>query len=115
MSKKRGERLWRAKQPKPDWERLKRVEDGLLREFAVDGVTLVEFVVAFSQPFYYSVWLGVSTDQERDACQQDATFDGRVRRVAAEHDMAELYDGLVIESQETVDRDYEGSWFYRRR
>ncbi|MGI5405033.1 hypothetical protein ACQEVG_37455 [Streptomyces sp. CA-135486] len=115
MSKKRGQRLWSQKQPKPEWERLEGVKEGLLREFATNGVSLVEFVVAFSEPFYYWVWLGVSTDQERDACQQDATVDGRVRRVVAEHDMAELCDGLTIESQETVDRDYEGSWFYRLR
>lgn len=115
MSKKRGRRLWEQKQPRPDWERMEGVREGLLREFAADGVILVEFVGAFSEPFYFSVWLGVPTDRERDAGRQDATVDGRVRRVVAEHDMAELYRGFTIESQETVDRDYEGSWFYRRR
>ncbi|GAA5035689.1 hypothetical protein GCM10023335_81740 [Streptomyces siamensis] len=73
------------------------------------------FVAAFSEPFYYWVWLGVSTDQERDACRQDVTIDGRVRRVAAEYRMTELYHGFTIESQETVDRDYEGRWFHRLR
>ncbi len=91
------------------------VKEGLLREFADDGVILVEFVVAFSEPFYFAVWLGVPTDRERDAGQRDATVDGRVRRVVAEHGLAELWRGFTIESQETVDRDYEGRWFYRRR
>lgn len=115
VSKKRGRRLWEQKQLKPDRERMEGVREGLLREFAADGVILVDFVVALSEPFYFTVWLGVPTDRERDVGQQDATVDGRVRRVVAEHAMTELYRGFTIESQETVDRDYEGRWFYRRR
>jgi hypothetical protein len=99
VSKKRERRLWEQKQPKPDWERMEGVREGLLREFAADGVILLEFVVAFSEPFYFAVWLGVPTDRERDAGQQDASVDGRVRRVVAEHDLAALYRGFTIESQ----------------
>ncbi|MFF7452386.1 MULTISPECIES: hypothetical protein [unclassified Streptomyces] len=54
MSKKRQRRLWEQKQPQPDWERMEGVREGLLREFAADGVILVEFVVAFSEPFYFA-------------------------------------------------------------
>lgn len=115
MGKKKARKLWEQKQPKPDWERLERVKESLLREFDPEGVVHARFVVAFSQPFCYSVWLGTSTDQERATLQRDATVDDRIRNVAVKHGMADLYDGFQIESQETVDRDYEGSWFRRLR
>ncbi|MGW7427042.1 hypothetical protein ACWGJB_44940 [Streptomyces sp. NPDC054813] len=52
MGKKRGQRLWSQKQPKPDWEGMEGVREGLLREFAADRVILVDVVIAFSEPYY---------------------------------------------------------------
>jgi hypothetical protein len=37
----------------------------------------------------------------------------RVRQVCAQHAVA--VRGVTVESQETVERDFQGSWFYRLR
>ena len=59
------------------------------------------------------VWLGTSTDPERDALRADAGLASAVRRVVERH--GATVGGVTVESQETVDRDYGGSWFERLR
>jgi len=100
--------------PEPDWQAMSRIEAGLLDEFRADRVDRVEFVVSFIEPFQFSVWLGTGSDAERDAVQT-ATIDARIRAVAAREGMDTLYRVCTVESQETIDRDFEGSWFYRLR
>lgn len=93
-------------------DRLKRE---LVRAFALEGVVRVEFVTAFSEPFDFWAWLGTRTDSERDQLAHDATVDARIRASASGVGITSLYKGFTVESQETVDRDFEGSWFYRMR
>jgi hypothetical protein len=99
----------------PNWRVMKRLEDSLLREFESQGVRHVEFVIAFSEPFTFWVWLGSATDAEREQLQADASVNERIRAEAASLSIDALYEGWTIGSQETVDRDYQGSWFYRLR
>ena len=99
----------------PNRRVVKRLEKSLLREFGSQGVRHVEFVIAFSEPFTYWVWLGSATDAEREQLQADASVNERIRAQAANLSIDALYEGWTIESQETVDRDYQGSWFYRLR
>jgi hypothetical protein len=86
-----------------------------LRAFSAQGVVRVEYVIAFSPPFEFWVWLGTTSDSERDALSADPTVDERLRGLARHRGMSELYEGFTVESQETVDREYEGNWFYRLR
>lgn len=103
------------RQAEPNWRVTRRLEKALLRDFEAQGVCHVEIVVAFSQPFAFWVWLGTATDAEREQLQADATINERIRAEAAGLLLEARYEGWTVESQETVDRDYQGSWFYRLR
>jgi hypothetical protein len=104
-----------SRKAQPNWRVMKRLEKALLREFEAQGVCHVEFVIAFSEPFTFWVWLGSATDVERDQLQADASVTERIRAQSANISIGALYEGRTVESQETVDRDYQGSWFYRLR
>ena len=76
-------------------------------------VVRVELVVGHGDPQDPFVWLGTATDSERDALSADADLPSVVRRVVERHGFAS--SGVTVESQETVDRNHDGSWFYRLR
>lgn len=103
------------RESKPDWDRMSRLNTSLLAEFGPQGVSRVEFVTAFSEPFQFRVWLGTSTDEERERLTEDASVMSRIRRLAAVESLEDLLEGYSAESEETVDRDFQGSWFYRLR
>ena len=92
-----------------------RLREALLREFSEDGVVRVEFVPTFSPPFRFWVWLGTDTDARGEELTRDGTVGERIVEAATRLDLGAPYEGFTITSQETVDRDYEGSWFYRLR
>jgi hypothetical protein len=60
-----------------------------------------------------SVWLGTLTDAERDALAAEPDLASTTRVLVERSGL--FFRGVSVESQETVDRDYEGSWFYRLR
>lgn len=99
----------------PDWVALASLKQAILVEFEAQGVNRVEYVIAFSEPFKFWVWLGTESDTERDALGTDDTIDRRIRAVAQQSGVHELFQGSSFESQETLDREFEGSWFYRLR
>jgi len=69
-------------------------------------------------PENLAIWITTETDAQRDALLGDALYQRQFRQILAEVGYpAEAISqvGLAIESQETVDRDYEGSWFYATR
>jgi hypothetical protein len=89
----------------------------LLQTLGSLGVARVEFVGAFPELDSLGVWLGTLTDYERDALDRPSVTE-RVRQVLPSVGFRddELADFRVVpESQETVDRDYEGSWYYAMR
>lgn len=110
------------------WGVLDQAERRLLEEFAEVGVVRVEWVVGFIDPPRISVWLGTSTDAERNALADptedpdhfvgDALLTQKVAKVLEEAGL-KTGDGwfhvVVVQSQETVDRDYEGRWFLAMR
>ena len=90
------------------------IKDALLSE----GVVRVEYVSAFPDQQQFAVWLGTTTDVEADRLRSSATAPARVHEVLVAHgfgeqDLGELM--VVVQSQETVDREYDGSWFYALR
>jgi hypothetical protein len=63
-------------------------------------------------PPAWSCWIVTSTDAERDALANDAELNQRIADAAK----AGFPPGsFTYESEETVARDYEGSWFYAMR
>lgn len=104
--------------PHAVFEALGRAEPMLVEALEAHGISRVEYVVGFVKPYRVFVWLGTDTDAERDALPRDDPFLDEVREVldavGLPHDEAHL-DGTTAQSQETVDRDYEGNWFYALR
>ena len=93
---------------------LQGLRSDLLEALSDEGVERIELVVAFSAPFTFWIWLGTTSDAQRDAVTGTRT-ESVIRRATEARCLDHLYEGFTAESQETVDRDYEGSWFYRLR
>jgi hypothetical protein len=90
----------------------------LRARFAEDGVVRAEYVVGFVEPYGVSVWLGTETDAQRDKLAARPGLRVSVSDVLAEVGMSEsayVFRGVVVQSEETVQRDYDGSWFYALR
>lgn len=82
------------------------------------GVTRIEPVVGFVKPYRIHVWLCTDTDAARDALSGPNPLQDKVREVLVAAGLPQdeaHFEGTVAQSQETVDRDYEGSWFYALR
>jgi hypothetical protein len=90
----------------------------LIARFASRGVIDIRFVTAFPDLPGAGVWHCTTTDNERDALQRDDRLvdltltELRVVGFSA-IDLASSV--VIVQSQQTVDRDYEGSWFYALR
>ena len=61
----------------------------------------------------WSCWIVTPTDTERDKLASDAVLLEELRCAGAKAGFAP--DSFTIQSQETVERDFEGSWFYAMR
>jgi hypothetical protein len=78
----------------------------------------VEYVVGFVHPYGVWVWLATSSDAERDGLGEGHPFLREVGEILTEAGLSvedAHFEGTTVQSQETVDRDYEGSWFYALR
>ena len=64
------------------------------------------------EPPEWSCWVVTSTDAERDRLAGDAELNKRLASVAK---AGFPPDSFTFQSEETVSRDYEGSWFYAMR
>jgi len=99
------------------WQLLEDARPLLLEAFAEKGVVRIEFVGAFPELDSIGVWLCTASDGQRDVLDRPVLGEA-VRRILLRVGFTpeELGDlATVVESQETVDRDYEGSWYYAMR
>jgi hypothetical protein len=97
---------------------LNNAKPALVQALASVGVVRIEVVSAFPGSERIAVWLCSSTDVQRDAFPRSNPYLEKVRTVLltaglTPDQLEELM--TVAQSQETVDRDYEGSWFYALR
>jgi hypothetical protein len=101
----------------PRWTLLRNIEPELLQSFRDAGVTRVEYVSAFPAQDDAWDWLGTGTDAHRDALASSGPrVLAEVRLIAERHGfIAAKVRGVTVQSEETVDRDFEGSWFYALR
>lgn len=107
----------RERVPRELFKALDSVESNIVEALGHRGVTRVEWVVGFIRPFHVSAWLVTSSDTERDALPPQP-FREEVHSMVLDAgppsgDLGKL--DTHVQSQETVDRDYEGSWFYALR
>jgi hypothetical protein len=105
-------------QDRPPFDLLEQAEPLLLERLGHHGVERIEYTVGFVFPWKYGVWLCVDTDEQRDALGTDNPHRDLVREVLAAVGIpSDHLQDLVTtsQSQETVDREYEGSWFYALR
>jgi hypothetical protein len=94
-----------------------RAETALLDAFAPLGVSALRAMPSPGEP-WIGVWMQTSTDRERELLRTNARTVPWVREIlaAAGFPVDEARDANVtIQSQETVDRDYRGSWFFAMR
>jgi hypothetical protein len=61
----------------------------------------------------WSCWIVTPTDKERDRVNRDRELLARLQKAASDAGLTP--SGFSVQSQETVDRDYEGSWFFAMR
>lgn len=98
---------------------LEDAKPALCEELGHFGVTRIEYVVGFVKPYQVAVWLGTETDAQRDALSPINPEIDSVRRILKpllpNVDYVGEIDATVAQSQEAVDRDYQGSWFYALR
>jgi hypothetical protein len=100
-----------------DWSELNGWTERLRARFADAGVVRVEYVIGFVKPYHVTVWLGTESDAQRDELATPG-LSAEVSSVLADVGMSGTdysYGGAVVQSEETVTRDYEGSWFYALR
>ena len=104
--------------PRGVFAALDRAKPVLLDALNAHGVRRIEFVVGFVKPYSVHVWLCTETDLQRDALPARDPYLDEVRAVVDDAGLPQgdaHVDGTVAQSQETVIRDYEGSWFYALR
>lgn len=102
----------------PRWHLLQEAREAIVRRLAPHGVQHVEFVSAFGSSEDVWVWLATATDAQRDALSGEEPLLKDVREAVASagYPPDELHNiHSTVQSQETVDRDYKGSWFYALR
>lgn len=107
----------RERVPRALFKTLEVAEVTIVEALGSHGVIDVEWVVGFVRPFHVSAWLVTSTDRERDALPpqpfRDEVLSMLLDAGPPSDDLGEF--DTVAQSQESVDRDYEGSWFYALR
>jgi hypothetical protein len=92
-------------------------ESTLLRTFAPLGVTAVRSMPQVGNS-WLGVWLQTTGDEERDRLLSNPRTVPWIREllVASGYPVVEAsITAVTIQSQETVDRSYDGSWFYAMR
>jgi len=89
----------------------------LLQTFQASGVVRIEYVAAFPSQDDAWVWLGTATDEERDVLAgAESQSLSEVRLIAESNGfLPEKISGVSVQSEETIARDFEGSWFYALR
>jgi hypothetical protein len=97
---------------------LARAKPAVVERLVMNGVIGVEYVVGFVHPYEVWVWLVTVSDAERDLLGEELPFLEEIREVLTAAGLPPgdaVLEGTTAQSQETVDRDYGGSWFYALR
>lgn len=102
----------------PGWTRLESAGPLLIQGLRNRHINRIEFVAAFPHFEAFAVWLCTQTDADRDVIGTHDPLVDEVRSVLLEVGFrTDQLAGLrtTAQSQETIDRDFAGSWFYATR
>lgn len=93
------------------WNRLEAARANLIAAFAADGVDRVEYVASPPDAWVWA-WRGTGTDLQRDALSVVVDLRAQVGRLLADASVEGIeVAGVRVQSAETMNRDYGGSWF----
>ena len=109
----------------PEYKKSKGVKKLLKTMVEKKGIK-VKDIKTIGYPYDSSFWIAVSTDLERDKLLKDKKFHDHLHTVFEKTGYLKMVEDfkkqkppvfcpelyITYQSQETVDRDYEGSWFY---
>ena len=90
----------------------------IVEALAEHGVTRVEYVVGFVYPYSVSVWLGTQGDVQRDALPSFLLLRDQVAQILVESGLPMIHVcgvRVTAQSEQTVQREYGGNWFYALR
>jgi hypothetical protein len=102
----------------PRWAIFELAQPILIDALAPDGVIDARLVASFPNSDDFVIWLCTATDEQRDALPQRSPRLEQARTILSQTGFpaAQLHGlGTVAQSQQTVDRDYQGSWFFALR
>jgi hypothetical protein len=97
--------IWRAKR------RIRKAARRYCRDAKVFSFGAIDI-----NPDNLAIWITTATDDERNVMRASPEFLSELReiRLAAGYPRAAIPEvGFEFESQQTVDRDYGGNWWYR--
>lgn len=91
-----------------------RASQHVVETFAKAGCVEVHWIATSMTGPASAAWLVTATDAERDVLGADQQLKARLDSRLAELGLPEV-EHVVVQSQETVDREFQGSWFYAMR
>jgi hypothetical protein len=105
----------------------------LMKQAIEEQGVKVKFVSPLGFKYDSAFWFAVTTDAERDRLQGDEALLRRLNDIIRDSGYLKMIEeiwekeihnpileylktpGIVFESQETVDRDFKGNWYYRMK
>ena len=60
----------------------------------------------------WGIWIRTRTDDDRERLNSDDGMLGQLHAIGSRDNQ---FNGITVQSQETVDRSYEGSWYLAMR
>ena len=85
----------------------------LVRTVSEDDFWIHWYGAYYIDPKHFVVWICVKSDKDKIAMNSNAEFISSLRNTLAKYNYPEQARSsvyIIVESQETVDRDFSGNW-----
>lgn len=87
----------------------------IVRDYCPEDCNVTWYGAYDIDPKYLVYWICIETDKMKKELENNITLNDKLRRVLDKHQYpanAQKYIRIEFESQETVDRESEGNWYY---